>query len=288
MPDMVPGAPRRIALTGAAGNLAADLLPGLRRRGYELVCIDQRPPADDAGLTWVRCRVNDREALRAAMIGCDAVVHLAGIPLEYDWPALLEANIDGTQAVLDTAHRLGIGKAVLASSIHAAGFVPVPAAGESLPDDVPVRPNTLYGVTKAALEALGSLYADRYGMDVVCLRIASRTDRPRDERMLATWLSPADAIRLFDAALSPDATGFRTIWGVSDNTRGYLSAAGGRAIGFRPQDDAEQHAAEIADSDANQAAWNRRYIGGMFCSPTPPRFRPPTQAHTEEGATAHA
>ena len=266
----------RVALTGAAGSLAGDVIPGLLARGHQLTCIDQRPPDDDLGCTWVQCRVNDRDALAQALAGCDAVVHLAGIPLEDDWDSLLVANIDGTQAVLETARTLGIGKVVLASSIHAAGFVPVPPAGEKVPDDVRVRPNTFYGVSKAALEALGSLYADRYGLDVVCLRIASRTDRPRDDRMLSTWLSPADAVRLLDAALSPEVTGLRTVWGVSGNTRSYLSAAGGAAIGFHPQDDAEPYAAEIlarAGERSPAREWNQRYIGGVFCSPEPPRHQ---------------
>jgi uronate dehydrogenase len=270
-------APLRIAVTGAAGSLATDVLPGLLELGHELVCIDLRLPAEPlSGCTWVRAEVTDRDQLAAAMAGCDAVVHLAGIPLEYDWAALLTANVDGTQAVLETARRLGIGKAVLASSIHAAGFVPVPPAGAMVPDDVPVRPNTFYGVTKAAVEALGSLYADRYGLDVVCLRIASRTDRPRDSRMLSTWLSPADAVRLLAASLAPSTTGFRIVWGVSANTRGYLSPAGGRAIGFQPQDDAEPYAADVLAAPGADEEWNRSSIGGVFSSPAPPTFTPPS------------
>ena len=275
-------APRRgrVALTGAAGSLGSDVVPGLLELGYELVCIDQRAPEEPAGGTWVRASVNDRPALAEAMTGCDAVVHLAGIPLEDDWEPLMTANIDGTQAVLETARRLGVGRAVLASSIHAAGFVPVPPDGARVPDDVAVRPNTFYGVTKAAVEALGSLYHDRHGINVVCLRIASRQPRPTDTRMLSTWLSPADAVRLLDAALSPAAAGFRIIWGVSANTRGYLSPEGGAAIGFRPEDDAEAWAPELLAArdtpSPGTTDWNAHLIGGVFCSPEPPRFRPPT------------
>jgi uronate dehydrogenase len=282
-PSTLP-AQLRIALTGAAGSLAADVIPGLLARGHRLTCIDRRLPQDRRGCTWVHCEITDRAALQQAMTGCDAVVHLAGIPLEDDWAPLLAANIDGTQAVLESARVLGIGKVVLASSIHAAGFVPVPPAGELVPDDVRVRPNTFYGVTKAAAEALGSMYHDRHGLDVVCLRIASRTDRPHDDRMLSTWLSPADAVRLLDAAVSPTVTGFRTVWGVSRNTRAYLSPAGGAAIGFHPQDDAEPYATEILalrGEDPAAPDWNRRFIGGTFCSPTPPRYRAPLASRDE-------
>ncbi|MDJ0339056.1 NAD(P)-dependent oxidoreductase [Cryobacterium sp. PH31-O1] len=268
---------QRIALTGAAGSLAADIIPGLLARGHSIVGIDQRLPADTFGCEFVDCQVNDREALLEALRGCDAVIHLAGIPLEAEWADIMRANIDGTQAVLYAAQRLGIRRVVLASSIHSAGFVPVPTDGTLVPDDVGVRPNTFYGVSKAAVEALGSLYHDRYGLDVICLRIASRFAEPTGERTLSTWLSPADAVRLFDACLQTENPGFRTIWGVSANTRGYLSAEGGAAIGFRPVDDSERFAERMfaaSDTDPSLLAsdWDRAYIGGVFSSVHPPLF----------------
>lgn len=268
----------RVAVTGAAGSLAGDVLPGLAAVGHRLTGIDRAaPPAGMPG-GWVQCSVNDRAALRSAFEDMDAVIHLAGIPLEASWESLLVTNIDGTQAVLEAARQAGAGRVVLASSIHAAGYVAVPPPGEAVPDDVPVRPNTFYGVSKAALEALGRLYHDRYGLDVICLRIASRFAKPQDERMLSTWLSPADAVRLFDACLRVPSPGFRIIWGVSANTRGYLSPAGGESIGYHPQDDAEQYADELLqpDSRATPAAardWDRRWIGGIFSSPHPPMYQ---------------
>lgn len=265
----------RVALTGAAGSLANDIIPALRAAGMELVCVDRIAPVNDLGLEWQLCSINDRVALAAAFAGCDAVIHLAGIPLEDEWGAILSANIDGTQAVLETAQQAGIGKVVLASSIHATGFVEI-SAGEDTLADVRVRPNTFYGVSKAALEALGSYYHDRYAMDVICLRIASRFSEPQNVRMLSTWLSPADAGRLFIAALGPAATGFKTIWGVSRNTRGYLARAAGEAIGFQALDDAEVFADQILEAAASnpliaESEWDRQYLGGVFSSADPPR-----------------
>lgn len=272
---------KRVAITGAAGSLAHDIIPALQELGYELIGVDRDEPDAALELESVRSSITDRDRLFTAFAGCDAVIHLAGIPLEADWQTLLEANIDGTQAVLEAAHRQGIRRVILASSIHASGFVRVPLAGEKVPDDVPVRPNTFYGVTKAAVEALGSMYHHRFGMDIVCLRIASRFDHPLGERMLSTWLSPADAVRLFAAALSAPSPGFVTVWGVSANTRGYLSPDGGRSIGYHPVDDAETYAASLlgAGPDANEqddsvfaSEWDRAFIGGVFSSPHPPRF----------------
>lgn len=276
----------RVAITGAAGSLAADIIPALLGAGVELVCVDRTKPAKDLGLAWHLCSINDREALKAAFVGCDAVVHLAGIPLEDEWERILETNIDGTQAILETALHAGVDKVVLASSIHATGFVGIPA-DETVPADVPVRPNTFYGVSKAALEALGSYYHDRHAMNVICLRIASRFSEPRNVRMLSTWLSPGDAGRLFIAALGPQATGFRTIWGVSRNTRGYLSAEAGEAIGFHALDDAEAFAEQISEAAvsnplAAETTWDRRYLGGVFSS-----GEPPLQPHPADNQQPH-
>lgn len=270
-----PAATQRIAVTGAAGSLARDIIPRLIDAGYSLVCLDRVPPEDAFGQEWVITEVAETQALAAAFKGCAAVIHLAGIPLEDDWDRILNANIDGTHSVLEAAHTAGVPRVILASSIHAAGFTAVPPAGSAVPDDTAIRPNTLYGVSKAAVEALGSYYSDRFGMDIICLRIASRFDRPRDVRMLSTWLSPDDAGRLFLAALADTGRGFRLIWGVSANTRSYLSPDAGAAIGYLPQDDAEGYAKDLigpaAPPEAAETDWDRDYIGGIFCSPRPPR-----------------
>jgi len=96
-----------------------------------------------------------------------------------------------------------------------------------------------------AIEALGRLYHDRYGMNVVCLRIGDCADEPSDPRDLAVWLSPDDAARLVEAAVS--ATGWHVVWGVSANTRRWWSTRGGLEIGYRPRDDAEHFADRIVD-----------------------------------------
>lgn len=57
--------------------------------------------------------------------------------------------------------------------------------------------------------------------------------------MLSTWLSPGDWVRLVRASLEAEVHGTRFVWGVSANTRRWWSTAGGDAIGFRPEDDAE-------------------------------------------------
>src|SRR5208282_6617115 len=102
-------------------------------------------------------------------------------------------------AVFEAARQAGAGRVVYASSNHAVGFTPRSAF--PVPDYAFPAPDTNYGVSKAAVEALAAMYHYRYGLDAICLRILSCCPRPRGVRMLSTWLSPDDAGRLFEACL---------------------------------------------------------------------------------------
>jgi uronate dehydrogenase len=153
-------------------------------------------------------------------------------------------------------------RVILASSSHATGFHP--RTGEEAPDYLSPRPDTYYGVSKVAGEALGSLYHDRYGLDVVCVRIGGCFERPMAPRHLATWLSPDDCARLMEALVATPAPGFRVVWGVSDNTRRYFCLDEARALGYEPKDDAERFAAEL---EGASDPLDDTYLGGSFCSP---------------------
>ena len=78
----------------------------------------------------------------------------------------------------------------------------------------------LRGVSKAFGEALARFYFDRHHVRVACLRIGSCDDHPKNRRMLSTWLSPGDAVRLVDACLRAPNLDFAVVYGVSANTRG--------------------------------------------------------------------
>ena len=100
-------------------------------------------------------------------------------------------------------------------------------------------------MSKSFGESLGRLYADKYGLEVACLRIGTFEERPREARHLSTWLSHRDAVSLFAACLSAPLR-FEIVYGMSANTRSWWSGEAGARLGYHPQDDAEVFAAEVA------------------------------------------
>jgi uronate dehydrogenase len=258
-----------IVITGAAGLVGSMLRPRLARPDRTLRLLDVAPLVAGPGEEAIEASVTDMDAMTAACRGADAVIHLAGLPGEAPWPRILELNINGGYVVFEAARRAGTPRVIFASSNHAVGFTP--RADFPVPDYAFPAPDTYYGVSKAATEALAALYHYRHGMDAICVRILSCFPRPQNVRMLSTWLSPDDAGRLFEACLTVPAPGFRVIFGVSANTRGgWVSLAEAAALGYQPQDDAEAYAAQIiAEQGEPDPATDPvlQYLGGDFTLP---------------------
>jgi len=259
-----------VLITGAAGRIGTWLRGGLPERGWSVRSLDVVPVPDERpGEQQVVADVTDLAAMVDATQGATAVVHLAGIATESTWPAISHANIEGTYCALEAARRAGVQRVVLASSNHATGYTPRPDGGLLREVDAPPRPDTYYGVAKVAMEALGSLYADRYGMDVVCLRIGSAFPEPSTVRMLATWLSPDDTVSLVEAALTAPSPGFSVVWGVSANTRNWWDLSAARALGYEPADDAEVYADALIEvhGEPDPADPVHSRVGGQYTLP---------------------
>ncbi len=244
-----------ILVTGSGGRIGCVLLAGLTQHGWPVVGFDRIPA--DGGLVG---DITSPDDLDRAMIGVEAVVHFAGQPTEAPWPVIREANIEGTFQVFEAARRAGVRRIVYASSNHAVGFTPVT---ENLRADITPRPDTLYGVSKVFGEALGRYYADRYRMQVACLRIGTFEDEPPDDRSLSTWLSPGDCVRLVDACLRSVDLTYALVWAISANQRRTWSLEPALALGYEPRDDAQRWADDIP---AGAAYPSDALVGGGFTS----------------------
>lgn len=250
----------RVLITGAAGRIGTTLRRGLPQlgwtiRGLDRVNIDPVTEHEDSLIG----DLGDEALLDAAMRGVDAVVHLAAIPTEAPYEEIRRHNIDGTFEVFDAARRAGVPRIVFASSIHATGFSP---KQQLLRTDEPPHPDTHYGVSKVFGEMLGRMYADRYGMQVACLRIGAFEERPGWQHSMTIWLSPGDAVRLVHACLSSPDLGYAVLFGVSANTQGWLDLEPARRLGYEPKDDSEAYAANITPDGGDDP------LGGFMTEPS--------------------
>lgn len=272
---MTDGTPT-VLLTGAAGGIGTMLRALLPPHGYALRSLDAVPVADDrdAVVLDLADPAGD-DALRAALRGADAVVHLAGIPLEASFAEILRANVEGTYRLYEAARAEGVRRIVFASSNHAVGFTPWPAPGAPpIPVGTPHRPDTFYGLSKCFGEDLAQLYWDRHGLETVSVRIGTCSPEPTSVRELSIWLSPADAARLVHAALSAEHVGHTVVFGSSANTRGVWDLAPARALGYEPADDSEPFAARLpAAGPPDRTRPEHARLGGAFTT-DPPMWSP--------------
>lgn len=256
----------RILITGAAGSLGAHLRTGLAHLARHIRLVDVKPMGEAGPREEiVQCDLADKAAALEVTRGCDAILHFAGHPREQSFEEIVADTLPSAYHIYEGARLHGVRRVVYASSIHAVGFCAV----EDVPDTrVMHRPDTFYGLTKTFVEDLGILYWDKFGVETVALRICSCFEAPRDRRMLWSWLSFADCVRLAEAALLAPRVGFSVIYGTSDNAARAVSNTHAGHIGFRPQDSADGFAeAVIARTERpDPKATATRVVGGGFAA----------------------
>jgi len=270
--NMTAAVRQRVLITGAGGNMGRMLRERLAAPGRTLRLLNRSPLTPGGpgeAVETISASVTDFAAVLAACEGVDAIIHLGGLSGEAPFEEILHTNVLGSQHVLDAARRQGVRKVLLASSNHAVGyFSRDDAPPDGLPADLPPRPDSFYGWSKTAVESLGRLYVDTYGLDVYCLRIGSCFDVPTNVRHLSTWMSPEDSARLMDACLRTDNGGFQVVWGVSANTRRWWSLKAGEQVGYQPVDDAEVFAAELIGrlGEVDLSHPDHHLVGGELCA----------------------
>lgn len=252
---------KSLLITGANGQVGKLLQKNLFKE-YNLRLADIKKCEETYSQDVHYVDILQPETLKGLMKGIDCVIHLAAIPTETpDADTILMTNIMGTKHVLEAARAEKVSRFILASSIHAVGSYP---RSETLSRLVTPRASGFYGVSKVACESLVRLYADKYGLLGICLRINSLQPKPQDARQLTTWLSEGDCVRLFRSAIeaSPDLH-FEILYGVSNNTQKKLDNHGA-IIDFVPEDDAEEYRDFIEKNALPEGEIAKHFHGGPF------------------------
>lgn len=253
-----------ILITGAAGRLGTQLRAGLAPLAKTLRLTDRSDIADvkpnEEALIF---DLADQAAVLKATEAVDAIVHFGGAPLETSWQDILDSSIRGSYHVYEGARKNGVKRVVYSSSVHAIGYHKL---ATHIDADSPLRPDSLYGVSKCFVESLSRLYWDKFGIETACLRIFSSFPEPADHRMLWSWLSFADCVRLVTAALTAPTVGHTIAFGMSDNRVKPVDNAKAGHLGFLPQDNSEgfRAAMERNQGAPDPNALATQVLGGWF------------------------
>jgi uronate dehydrogenase len=255
---------KRLLMTGAAGGLGRAMRQRMARHA-DVVRISDIAELGDAAPNeeLVRCDLGDAEAVMKLVEGCDGILHLGGISVEDKFSKILNANLLGLYNLYEAARANSHPRILFASSNHTIGFY---RQDQHIDATAPMRPDGLYGVSKCFGEALARMYFEKFGQESALVRIGSCMERPRNHRMLSTWMSYDDFDSMIECVFRAPMLGCPVIWGVSDNDSKWWDNSHAAYLGWRPKDNAERFRAELdaAMEKPGPGAALSLYQGGAF------------------------
>jgi nucleoside-diphosphate-sugar epimerase len=242
----------KVLITGASGLIGGLTIRDLGHK-YAFSGLSRRPVA---GIPHTQADITDVEALRRACQGMDMVLHLAAETQDYDdWDKVMAITIGGTLNMYRAAQEAGVARVVFmstGSTMCAYEWFPgspygmlarneidrLPPGAKMLDQNDPPRPDSFYGVGKLFGENTGRLFADRYGMSVLCIRLGAvlPSDRPELVRHFPGYLSQADAVQMIDKCLSaPMSLKFDIFDAISENSRRWRDTGHAKEVlGWQP------------------------------------------------------
>lgn len=204
-----------VLVTGSAGAVGRPVCAELVRRGHDVRGFDRRP-CDGPHPTLVGDLL-DRDAVRRAMRGIEVVIHLAAEPHDVDFTDLVGPNVLGLYHVMHAGREERVRRVVLASTIQVLSRRrgPGPASVED------ADPGNHYALTKVWAEQMGRMYSRRYGLSVLCVRIAWLVRDVGEARRMVElgkprlYLSADDAGRFFARAVEAECIDYAVVYAVS-------------------------------------------------------------------------
>lgn len=169
-----------ILVTGGCGFIGANLVAMLRRQeGHNVTICDNLSRGslgflDDVdAYEFINIDIRDKEGMRNAVKGKDAIIHLAAYGSVVESVVSPEENfsinVEGTFNVLDSARSAGIKQVIFSSTGGALVGNATPPVNEC---SVP-RPISPYGASKLAGEGYCCAFANAYDMSITALRFAN-------------------------------------------------------------------------------------------------------------------
>ena len=257
---------KTILLTGAAGIVGRAIRPELARH-HDHVLLSDIQPVTDLGEkeSFEAGDLVDLDYLKRVTSKVDAVIHLGGlVGAGYTFDEVLPANIIGAHNVFEACWLNGISRVVYASSAHCVGFI---KRGEHIDHRTFPRPNGEYAVSKATGEMEASLYADKFGLNVLCIRIGYVGNDLSKERRLRTWVSSRDLVQLIEIGLDQDL-GFEVTYGISNHPEPFFDNSNAFRLGYQPLDNALDFVTDksVLNQEPDLSTIEEGVVGGGFAA----------------------
>jgi uronate dehydrogenase len=255
---------QRILLTGAAGRVGRLVRP-LLQETYALRLCDLSPlAATAADEEIIQGDLADPAVAARAVAGVAAVVHLAGLVAPaVSFEDTLSPNYRAVLALLEACRHGGVPRFVFASSHHIVGLH---AAG-ALAADAPLAPDGFYGLSKAFGEAACALYARRFGLRTLTIRIGNADPEVVDGRRERLWVSARDLGQLIRIGIEHAEVHCEIVYGTSQCPDPFFPPEAAVRFGYRPQDHASNHRApNFRPFSALGAGDGAGWVGGGFAA----------------------
>lgn len=115
----------RVLVTGGSGFIGSNVIEELMK-SFKVVNLDLKP-SKNSEIEQMIGDIRDKELVEKAVENCDIIIHLAAqvsVPLSIDYPQkTFDINVQGTQNIIDAAHKFGIKRLIIASSAAVYGEV---------------------------------------------------------------------------------------------------------------------------------------------------------------------
>lgn len=174
-----------ILVTGGTGFIGSHVVDECLARGHGVRVFCRKPEAFRAplpGVDYVHGDLADPAAVFEALLGVDAVIHLASssVPAtsNLDPAGDIAGNLVTTVRLLETMRAAGVRRIVYLSSGGTVYGVP---EADPVPEEHPLRPISSYGIVKVAVESYLRMEGRLHGLTHVTLR-ASNPYGPRQGR----------------------------------------------------------------------------------------------------------
>ena len=170
---VVMSAGKRILITGGAGSCGVFLTDSFLERGYEVTVFDKNveplKSVEKENLTLIQGLLEDRDTVKKAVEGMDAVIHLAW-SFSSDPMEVLEHDLRGHINLLEEMAEQKTGHHIYTSTAVVYGKPRYSPIDEDHPLIVEEARKPLYGITKAAAEKLCLLYWKERGLPSTVIR----------------------------------------------------------------------------------------------------------------------